>query len=172
MNSIPCTFRISNFISCLKKGLSVKWRTFTYLYIMTQKSVDWCRTVGVRHCRAENSVECPGSMIYSVVISRCRKLWTSPTSWWMDEYPGAVHSLVYQQNYIVLRALLQKWPMGKMKHSAVNAMNNSLCCYSLLLDRELNLAKFTVATTLCRCWQLTATVNNPKYFAHCLKVFH
>ena len=118
-------------LSCLKKGLSVKWRTFTYLYIMTQKSVDWCRTVGVRHCRVENSVECPGSMIYSVVISRCRKLWTSPTSWWMDEYPGAVHSLVYQQNYIVLRALLQKWPMGKMKHSAVNAMNNSLC-YSLL----------------------------------------
>lgn len=110
-------------------GVSVKCRTFTtYLYIMTQKSVDWCRTVGVRHCRAENSVECPGSMIYSVVISRCRKLWTSPTSWWMDEYPGAVHSLVYQQNYIVLRALLQKWPMGKMKHSAVHAMNNSLCC--------------------------------------------
>ena len=50
-------------------GVSVKCRTFTtYLYIMTQKSVDWCLTVGVRHCRAENSVECPGSMIYSVVI--------------------------------------------------------------------------------------------------------
>ena len=137
MNLIPCTFLISNFICYPKKSLSVKWGTFTYLYIMTQKSVDWCRTVGVRHCRAENSVECPGSMIYSVVISRCRKLWTSPTSWWMDEYPGAVqHSLVYQQNYIALRALLQKWPMGKMKHTlcyTCSKIGNSTF-FSLLLQ--------------------------------------